>query len=83
MQQIQIVNQSPFIHERVHVTTKNRWCECPIDTMRPAYAVNLLFGAIVQFRTCLTCNGVVINKQNDEHNRHFGFSGYDEVHDEQ
>lgn len=31
---------------------------------------------------CKTCEGGITYQQNDNYNRYWGFSGYDEVHDD-
>ncbi len=79
---IEVIDNNVFMGEHVHITTNHKWCECSLNDMQPQYAVNLIFRATHQLRTCLNCNGVVSEQQNQDYNQYHGFSGYDEVDDD-
>ena len=69
------------IENIVLVQTKTlRPCGCGIMEMNPLVPVN--YQNLADDRVCGTCYGRVTDDMNDSYNQYYGYSGYDEDHDE-
>lgn len=56
-------------------------CECQIDVMDPQTPVNMPLDFNLKIDGL--CGKIVTWEKNDAYNQHFGFSGYDEYHDDE
>ena len=54
------------------------YCECSLEEMLPVRDLNNVLGD----KHCDVCQGIVTWGKNDQYNRHYGYSGYDEYNDE-
>lgn len=72
-------NNLPYFSDHLYVGNRQhlRYCECDVLVMHPEHAANLAW----PLRMCIACRGVVTYERNDDFNRYWGFSGYDEYPD--
>ncbi len=74
---IKVVDMGYGGHDVLYVMTpKTRLCRHDVDVMAPKRGLN------VDCYVCEECGGLITDRMNNDYNRYWGYSGYDEYYGE-